>query len=317
MDPVARAVCTTIVYFDLFQVPLTALEVWRNLFWSAPGTPPGLGDVETALARLVAAGKLVSQEGYVSLPGGVPASVRLMREADALRKWRRLRFGARLLAAVPFLLGVAAVNTLPIGASRPESDIDVLLVARTGRLYTMRLFAVTLMRLTGFYRHGAHVADHLCLSFSLTERSLDLMPLTKRPDDPLLRFWSANIHVIVERERIFDRFWEANAAFRKPLPHARLRRAAPLVIAPALLGFVRDLLERLLVGGLGERVEHWARTYQQRRFAANVTSRSRRGGTDVVISDDVLKFHERDNREEMRRAWYDRLRRYALPLDVA
>ena len=174
-----------------------------------------------------------------------------------------------------------------------------------------------LMRLTGFYRHGAHVADHLCLSFSLTERSLDLMPLTKRPDDPLLRFWSANIHVITERERVFDRFWEANAAFLAPLPNARLRRAVPLVVAPALLGFVRDILERLLRGGLGERVEHWARTYQERRFAANLQSRSRRGGTDVVISDDVLKFHERDNREEMRRVWYDRLRRYAIPLDVA
>lgn len=339
MDPVARAVLATIAYFDLFQVPLTALEVWRNLFWLVPTVPPskregsaglapserervegpvpGLGDVEAALVRLVAAGKLVSQDGYVSLPGGVPASVRLMREADALRKWRRLRFGARVLSVVPFLQGIAAVNTLPIGASKRESDIDVLLISRTGRLYTMRFIAVAVATLFGLYRSGKHVADQLCLSFSLSERELDLLPLTKRPDDPLLRYWCANIHVIAERERVFDRFWKANAAFLAPLPNARLRRAVPAVTAPLLLGLVRKCLEGMLAGRLGDRVETWARAFQQRRFAANASSRSRLGGTDVVISDDVLKFHERDNREEMRSAWYDRLRRYAIPLDTA
>ena len=313
MDPVARAALATIAYFDLFQVPLTALEVWRNLFWPAlserqrvEGPAPGLGDVEAALARLVAAGKLVSQDGYVSLPGGVPASARLMREADALRKWRRLRFGARLLSGVPFLKGIAVVNTLPIGAARRESDIDVLLVARAGRLYTMRFVAVAVATLCGFYRSRENVANQLCLSFSLTEKALDIMPLAKTGGDPHLQFWLANAHVISERDRVFDIFWRANATFLTPLPNARLRRLPKPVRPPRVLAILRDAAERLLAGSFGDRVESWARNLQMRRFAANTQSRARRGGTDVVISDDVLKFHERDTREEIRTRWAQR-----------
>ncbi|TAK05308.1 hypothetical protein EPO33_05080 [Patescibacteria group bacterium] len=305
MDPVARAVLATVAYFDLFQVPLTALEVWRNLFWSA-GAPPGLGDVEAAIARLVAEGKLTSQEGYVSLPGGAPASLRLMREADALRKWRRLRFGARLLSAVPFLQGIAAVNTLPIGASRRESDIDVLLVARAGRLYTMRFIAVVAATLFGLYRSGEHVADQLCLSFSVSERALDVMPLAKSGGDPYLQFWVANVHVVAERDGVFDAFWRTNAPLLVQLPNARLRRLPKLVRAPRLLSALRDASERLLVGSFGDRVEAWAKRFQMRRFAANTQSRARRGGTDVVIADDILKFHERDRREEIRTRWAER-----------
>lgn len=303
MDSVARATLATVAYFDLFQVPLTALEAWRNLFWLEKGIPPGLGDVETAIARLVADGVLVSQEGYVSLPGGAQASVRLIREADALRKWRRLRFGARLLSAVPFLTGIAAVNTLPIGAARRDSDIDVLLVARAGRLYTMRFIAVALATVFGLYRSGTHVADRLCLSFSVSDRALGMAPLAKAGGDPYLQFWAANVHVVAERGRVFDAFWRANAPLLAALPNARLRRLPHLARPLRVLALLRDLAERLLAGSLGDRVERWSRDFQMRRFAANTGSRARRGGTDVVITEDMLKFHERDRREEVRLRW--------------
>lgn len=303
MTAVERATLATVAYFDLFQVPLTALEAWRNLFWNSADAPPGLGDVEAAIGRLVADGVLARQEGYVSLADRAPAALRLMREADALYKWRRLRFGARLLAAVPFVDGIAAVNTLPIGAARRESDIDVLLVSRAGRLYTMRFCAVALATLLGLYRSGQHVANQLCLSFSLSTRALNMAPLAKAGGDPYLQFWLANVHVVSERGNVFDAFWKANASLLAALPNARLRRLPRRMQPPRILAFMRDAVERVLAGPLGERVEAWAKRFQTRRFAANTESRAGRGGTDVVITDDVLKFHERDRREEVRARW--------------
>ncbi len=312
MTPVERATLATLSYFSLFQVPLTALEAWRNLFWDSADAPPSLADVEAALPTLVAAGRLRAQDGYWYLPDAAPPAERLLREADALRKWRRLRRGTRLLQCVPFLLGAAAVNTLPIGASRRDSDIDLLLISRGGRMFTVRFLTVALTQLFGVRRHGRFVADRLCLSFTVSDRALDLMPLTKKPDDPLLRFWCANAHVLFGRDGIFGRFWEANAALLAPLPNAALRRSTEDLRPWPLTRPVRDALERLLAGRLGDALEDRLRALQMRRFSANTGSRSRRGGTDVVISDDVLKFHERDNREEMAQAWYHRLRRYGL-----
>ncbi len=318
MSPIATAVLATLAYFDLSQVPLTALEVWRNLFWISSDPSPGLGEVEQELAALVAARRVQSAgDGFYALAGGPASSLRLMREADALFKWRRLRRGTRLLAAVPFLLGTAVVNTLPIGAARRESDIDLFLVGRAGRLFTVRLCAVALTALFGMYRRGAHVADQLCLSFFVSERALDLGPLAKTPEDPCFRFWYANFLVLAEREDVFTKMWQANQSLRAPLPNAHLRRAARAVRPfPGATAF-RAFLERALAGRIGDRVETWARRVQTRRFSANAGSRAWQGGTDVVISDDVLKFHERDRREEVRRAWRQKLRRYAIPLDLA
>lgn len=308
MDPLTRAVGMTVSYFSCFQVPLTAFEVWRNIVWDTGELAPTLGVVEEELRRLVAAGTLrATGHGFYGLPDAPDTSHRLMAEADAVAKWRIVRRGTRLLSAIPFVEGVAVVNTLSMGAAHPESDIDVLIVARPGRIFLVRLLSVLVTSLFGLRRHGAQITNRLCLSFFLTSDGFDLTVLAKQPHDPYLRFWASTLIVFLNRNGTFDRFRQANASWLAVFPHAAMRGQVrePMTSMPGRL--VR-LTERLLSGSWGDVMEQGARALQMRLFRRNVGSRQGEPSTDVVITNAMLKFHENDRRVAIREAWYDRLR---------
>jgi hypothetical protein len=51
---------------------------------------------------------------------------------------------------------------------------------------------------------------------------------------------------------------------------------------------------------------------QHPRIIRNTKSRVHETGTDVVVTDDLLKFHEEDKREAIRAAFYARTARYGV-----
>lgn len=311
MTLVGQAILRTLSYFDCFAVPLTALEVWRNVVWMGDAPPPDFAVVETELLNLVSTGLIVlDPEGMYRLPRSAPATERLMREAAAIPKWRRVRRGVWMLSLVPFLEGVAVVNTMAIGAARADSDIDLLILSAPNRLFSVRLGAIIATSMLGLRRHGDKIANRLCLSFFLSEDALDLAPLTKQPEDPHLRAWAATAIVVFERNTIFHDFWRANQSWFSVLPHTTLRTAARMPRPPSSFLFVRTALEWIGRGPIGDLVEWLARALQMRLFRRHADSQQYIQSTDVVISSTVLKFHERDRRIAVREAWYDRMRQY-------
>lgn len=311
MTLAGQAILRTLAYFDCFAVPLTVLEVWRNLVWMSDTPPPDFAVVEIEIRNLVAAGVIVQDpEGMYHLPRSASAAERLMREAAAIPKWRRVRRGAWMLATVPFLHGVAVVNTMAIGAARVDSDIDLLILSAPKRLFTVRLGAIIVTSLLGLRRHGGKIANRLCLSFFLSEDALDLGPLTKKPDDPHLRAWASTAIVVFERNNVFHDFWRANQSWFSVLPHTTLRTAARVHTPPSIFLFARTVAEWIGRGPVGDALEWGARTLQMRLFRRHADSQQHADSTDVVISNTVLKFHERDRRIAVREAWYDRMRQY-------
>ncbi len=307
MDPLGRAVLSTLSYFSCFSTPLTAFETWRHLLWESTDPAPTLGAVEDELARLCTAGNIrAAGYGFYSCNDSAGVADRLMREADAVHKWRIVRRGAALLSLVPFLEGVAVVNTLSMGAAHPDSDIDVLILAKPGRMFLVRLGAVLVTSLFGLRRHGHQVKNRLCLSFFLTAPAFDLERLAKYPDDPYLRFWATSLVVVVNKKQAFERLWQENAAWLAAFPHAGLRSYA-LRRPPGVMvqGMVRGV-ERLLAGSWGDVLERVARGLQERQFRRNVHSRQSDASSDVVVSSTILKFHENDRRIAIRDAWYAR-----------
>ncbi|MDP3985929.1 MAG: hypothetical protein U1C53_01010 [Candidatus Veblenbacteria bacterium] len=294
MATLEQAIVSTLSWFDILGQPLTAFECWYYL-WDEDGsggeaTPQ---DVWRALDQLKARGAVVVERGFWQLTATrsyVPE--RLARARWSIKKFRRAQAAARLLARVPFVRLVASVNTLAMEGARQESDIDLFIVVRAGRLYLTRLFVTAVVHLLGRRRHGQRVTDRLCLSFYVSDDQLNLKPLAY-VDDPYLSFWLVSMLPLTGLAT-FNRFLAANSWVEHSLPHRLAVGAAP-DLAPTTSWCARAA-EWLLGGAVGTWLEAVARWGQVRRIKKHSASRLGDGTTAVVVTDSVLKFHETDQR---------------------
>ncbi len=164
LSPLETAVWRTVAYSDVFDYPLTAVEIHRYL---------EAADVTQAdVVNVLRQGKLLpqhlSQMGeYLTLAGReeiVP--IRRERTETARRLWPHALTYGRLFANVPFVRMVAITGSLAMNNVGERVDIDYLLVTRNGRLWLSRALVVAIVRL------AASQGFALCPNYIVTERAL-------------------------------------------------------------------------------------------------------------------------------------------------
>src|SRR3989344_1208349 len=96
------------------------------------------------------------------------------------KKWSKFLRRVRLFRFVPFVEFVMAAGSLANGNLHENSDFDVIVGVRTGRIFTVRLFSVLLFGLLGMRRnkmtHGEEARDKICLSHFVTFKAYRLTP---------------------------------------------------------------------------------------------------------------------------------------------
>lgn len=307
-----KSIQATLAYLDLFDYPLAAAEVWRFLF--RPDKPATQEDVAVALEQLVNTGQ-VGKSGELYFLKGREAIIATRAERKELnkKKWRRVKSAAEFLRLVPFVRGVFVCNSVAIDNGKKESDADLIIVAKPGRMFMARLAVTAIVQLMGLRRHGKKIADRVCLSFYVTDDALDFAPLRLQPDDPQLAFWVATFVPLLDRGNIFQKVRDANPWVSEYFPNAF---AAPVrnekLTENPTLASVRVFFESAFAGSAGQPIESWARNSQMKKMARNAASRQNDPTTDVVISDTLLKFHERDRRAEVRERFISKLRDLGL-----
>lgn len=311
MDSIARGALAAIAYADTQDFPLSANEVWR--WWLAepaaettaiPAPTPAA--VASALEGLQQTGRVGQTAGFWYLSGRAElVAVRLERWAFSQRKWRRARRAAGALAWIPFVRSIAVCNTLALSNSKPESDIDVLVITVPGRLWLTRFLVTMALAVRGLWRHGTKIADRICLSFFISEAALDFRPLLLQPRDPYFAHWVDQLVPLLDRGGVLERLRVANAWVREYLPNAFTTPHSQLP-TPSTWQF---WWERRLRGRLGDALERFARWLQRSKMRI---SPSAAASGAAVVTNDVLKFHEQDRRAEYRERFEQRLRELGL-----
>ena len=313
--PIEQSIHKTVAWFSLFETPVTVFELWKWML--ACHQKPSLGrrmepdrtysleetfaalDGEWLRERLVEADGLWTTRSSVS---STTASERRTRFLDAARKFKKLRRAMRFVRLVPGVVAVAAGNTLAWWNTRPDSDIDLLVVTRPGTIWLARLLVVAPFALLGKRpAEGGELVepeaavDPFCFSFFATTDALDFSALRLEGGDPYLAYWVRSLVPVLDRGGVFDRIVTENGWAREVLPNVDRARRPPLTPPPYEEG-ERNGWARLSVTPTLDRL---AKAIQLRRFPPkiralmNVDSR-------VVVNDRTLKFHENDRREEYR-----------------
>ncbi len=284
----AESAWQTVCWFDIFGQPVNAKEIHRFLF-SAKASQK---DVEKVLAKDSRIGKSF---GFY-FPRGRSALVlkRCAHHHRAEKLWGEVLRHRFIFRLTPFLKLVAIGNTLAMGWPKKNSDIDLLVVAEKNRLFTTRFFLTLFTQIFGMRRSKRKIARRFCLSFFLTENSLDLEKIKIGREDPYLAFWVTTLVPIYGEG---EEFFATNGWIKKYFPNLKL---------PAIQKKIRQksFLERILSGKSGDFLERILKKWQ---LARSRRKQKNCGRNAVVITEEMLKFHETDRRKEFLEKWKERI----------
>lgn len=285
------AILRTAGWFFLFEQPLTAFELWKWML--QPDRRYTLGEIVGALEQSAwLKDRLVYEDGWIALAKADLSawiSERQCRRQLADRKFRRLRRAARWFSRLRSVEAVFACNSLAWEHTRDNSDVDLVVVASPGAVWSTRLSLVAPAAMVGARPSaGRTQQDPLCFSCFVSTDALSFASLQWPGGDPNLAYWVRSFVPVFDRGDWHGQMQQANAWADAYLPHASARAAHD---------------ERRIGQGWSLRVprsvEVWARRFQQDRFPdvirsmANLDSR-------VIVSDALLKFHTVDRRAEYR-----------------
>lgn len=306
---VKRAVIATTVFFDMFSYPLTALEIYKWLYFKNRTTnQPSFNEVTRSIEQLQQRGKLLYANGFYFLPGRKSlVKLRIKRHNLAQSRFIKVQRFARIIQIVPFVEMVAACNTLAIYDIKSDSDIDVFIIVRHGRLWFTRFWVTVFAWIAGVWRHGGKVTNQICLSFFVCDNTLNLKSIAKQ-FDIYLTYW-INLVIPVFDKGMFHKFVKENNWIKDYLPNSYPYKTIPKrrQIEPLwCVKWIDKIREPILGGRFGNLVEKFFRSFQKKKMRKRTMSLEA-GSTDVIISEDMLKFHEVDKRNEFQKKWEEKM----------
>lgn len=283
-----KAIVETIVFFDMFDFPLTDLEVWRfiGLKWS-------LSQVRDVLQSDILSNYIQKYNGFYSLKNreGI-IEKRTERYSFTDRKIKRALWVARLFSFLPWIKMVSIGNIMGAHNLRDGSDIDLFIVTEPRRIWITRFFCVILMKILWLRPKKDAVRDKICLSFFISEEFLNLkyMMLDKNKDAYFI-YWLTGLVPIYDKKDIYSKFIKENHWIYEYLPNwdpTETHRIRTVGYSLSVLGSMFRLFG--LLEGVIKRI-------QLRLMSDNLKNLANKD-TRVILSDKALKLHANDRRQE-------------------
>lgn len=288
-----RAVLVTVRYFDLFDLPITATQVWRCLVKDKTQ-----GSVSYSLSTIVQTlqasdqlrGKIETKWGYYFLTGKENlVRERLNRHVLAQDKWKIVRRFLPLLASVPFVRALAGSGSLALDNTKGSSDLDLFIIVKSGRIWTARLLLLVVAQLTGRRRTywDAQAPGKMCLNHYVADNHLALA-------DEVKNVYTAvqyTLHVPLYGRAELNRFRTVNKKWIETYVSAPAWPDLPHqyeYVLPAFVQRLKQFFENWLLEPVGNSLEYFSEKLQRATIARH---QGLQPVGRVVMNQDELAFH--------------------------
>lgn len=293
MDNLEKSVLATIVYYDVIERPLTRFEVFKYLINPVRNNQnqnkPTLNKIIELLEKSAELNQFIGQQnGFYFLKNRTDlVGQRLEKQKLSDQKWKKAKKIIRTLQAVPYLRVVIVSGSLALNNPRSESDIDLLIIAQQGRIWTCRALTTLFFGLIGKYRRGSLTKDRFCPNHYLTDRSLEITfrsLYNAQTYTHLTPVWQAS-------PDLYSRFQETNQWLRDYLIFYPESQTGYLkeIKSSRLFNLIRKIQEFILDSQLGNGLEFILKRIQQNRIKKDRLTYQ--PGGRVVFNDQQLEFH--------------------------
>lgn len=301
-----NSIIKTLAYFDGFNFPLTRPELFARL-WQ----PPFLSypDFSDCLDKNISSVPWENSAGFYFLPGqsGLIAE-RNRRLLDSVIGLKSAQRAVKKIRAVPFLRAVFVCNSVGAGTAHSDSDIDLLIVARVGRVWLARFFINLILLFWCLRTRGKNSARKVCLSFFIDMAHLDMSAWRVAEDDIHFAYWLHQMVPIYDPANIYQAFITANHWTDKFLPNIKQPFDYIHKIIDSRLGRIwKNIWEFFFTGVFGDILEAKARNLQMLKLRFRLKDKINNRLKGVILGAGVIKLHENDTRALWRARWLEKI----------
>jgi predicted nucleotidyltransferase len=303
-----QAIGETVRWWALFNKPVTATEIWRALV--RPKVRGGKGLERVSLWQIREALEtsrwlgqhLKSKWGYWFMAGESSEIVDeyLRRHREAQLKWKITRRVGKYLQYVPLVRGLFGSGSLAVMNTRPTSDLDVLVVARGGRIWTTRLLLLIVAQLTGRRRRylDREAPDCLCLNHYIADTQLAVPAEIHNLYTAMLYVHLVPLGGVADKEE----FVQANAWLTQWLVVPAWPAATHVYTLKKKVAWenIKQAVEGWLEEPLGRGLEKWTEGWQRRAIRKH--TRPGQAGR-IALSATELAFHPASKVETLLRKY--------------
>lgn len=283
----SKNIIVTVAYYDIFDYPLTAFEVWKYLIDYGEESvrdvrEATLFDIMEELDNKELEKYIGQHRGFYFLKGKNDlVEKRIRRNKISEHKFEIIRRVVWFLRFVPYVRMVAVTGRMAMKNASQESDLDLLIALKHGRIFTGRTLVTLLVHILGRRRYGEKITDRICLNYFITDKSLEIQIKDM--------FSSSEYSFLLPMFgfKNFQKFQEANIWIKDTKPSYHTEKLANLKMIPDSdpARFLRKWGERLLSFNF---IEKSLKKWQIRRIQAD--SRTKKPGSMIVANNDSLVF---------------------------
>jgi len=319
MNLLQKSILSTIAYYDTLDYPLTSFEVFKYLvnplhvasfykpqsievdkFTLHQGYGAGFSKISLVSIRKNLNSRemkkfIDEKNGFYFLKNRTEViRTRIDRQKIADQKWKKAKKIIRWLQIVPYLRMVAVSGSLALNNTQEESDIDILVIVRAGRIWLARFFVTVLLQLIGKRRHKKFTKDRICLNHYITNKSLEIKfrslynAQTYAHMIPVLETEQAHLPM---RQGIYNKFQKANRWIKDYLvfwPEIEVKHFKTLLASSSLISIARAG-EICLNNWFGDLLEKLSRKLQKSSIEKDPLTHKK--GGRITTDDTQLEFH--------------------------
>ena len=261
MQDFENSIIQTLAYFDLFDHPLTKEELFRYLWNPSKGL-----SYEDFLDKLSDLEYVQNKQGFLFLKGREKIITERQRRVKLIEEKMKVAVcGIKKLRWIPFVRSVFACNTVASAVAEGDSDIDVFIVIKKGRMWLSRMLVTLTLSLFKLRRTKNKIKNKICLSFYVTDDNLNIEDVSIDGSDIYLVYWLSQLVPLYDRDNLFESIQKANSWIKKFTPYAfqqydLLHRWR--VEDTKLSQTVKNIFERMWGGAYGNMIEKQAKGIQ-------------------------------------------------------
>lgn len=201
-------------------------------------------------------------------------------------KWSKFLGRVWPFKFIPFIDLVFAAGSLATGNINENSDFDVIVGVRRGRIFTARFLCILFFELIGWRRgkndKAESASDKICLSHFVTPDSFRLSP----PHNNYWKILYSSLVPVYGSPELIQKFWDANQdwigkriIYQNNERHLYKKK-----------GLIKKFKEFLLSGKIGDLIEKKLRKIQIERIGKSLKTEIGYKPR-LIFTDNELEFH--------------------------
>ena len=206
---------------------------------------------------------------------------------------------AKFFTLIPFVEIVFVSGSMAMGTAKEDSDFDLIVGVKSGRIFTVRFSCWFVFGLLGWRRTVSAVAsakaDKFCFSHFVTPENYCL-------SEPRNEYWNKlylSLVPIYGNSEQIQKFYDANAGWTGSVHHCEksaTKQSIQLLVMTERRQ-IKIVTEKMLSGKLGNALEKWLKIIQIKKIEKSLKT-IKQYKPRIIFNDSEMEFHPDTKRIE-------------------